>query len=1092
MALTNLSHLLNSNPPDVLQPQTLQLYKISNEKLDKSSSKKFFHDQTVAEILKSYTKETKEDVITRDSSNDIQEDSKYTYDGEGLVVFDSKAIIKKVTRGICETLTFEKQATIIRENIITQNMMKTFDKAPPNGKMYADLKTFFKISQFSNVPTYDTNHTLYVPGNDTILYFESRFECGNLRKAVKINDCEYNLILETDTEEHMQTQWFYFRVQNPKKMTVTFNILNFVKFDSLFSQGMKPLIYSDKEEKATGTQWHRDGFGIEYKENTISSNQQGSRSYYCLRFSYTFRHSQDTVYFAYSYPYTYSMMLHHVGQIEHNHPKIARVNQLCLTLGGNSCPLLTITSNIQTYTPYEEELHEWSLTAAGRRLIRIREAKMQKQAEATNRVTGREEHEKKQGIVITARVHPGETVGSFMMQGLIDFLAGDSREARILRKHFVFKIVPMLNPDGVRFGHYRSSLIGVDLNRRWKEPNRYLHPTIYYCKKMIEVFNERHKVTLFCDFHGHSRKRNVFMYGCCVKSSNMYDMRKNLLARMIPALLSRRTKLFSYKDSHFRMHKSKESSARIVVYKEFGIPNSYTMEATFYGPSSARALKKSPGSDLHMETRDFELVGRELARVCLSFINPGILYRKLRFTTSFLKGARNQKRKEESEEHQELKIGISKSCRELDLEASYEHVQIHPNTITDFSTPEMKNDSKILRKSRASLDLTHIEAEDKEKEDEGLDEMPEWEELQILENETEVRSSEEANILMAELWNEIKLDSIPEYSENSSDSDSCPSEEDNFEATFETHDKNTEKSKPKRAAKKPKRFSNKRSTFKQSDGHPEDLSIKERDSFGPHKKSVKQPLTLDKDIIPDMRHPKVQRNSSSPKRALKVPSSSRIKSKKSHRNKSEGSTAKIREQPMYLNGAKSPHETSININEIVIRSKRAMKRVKDSLVMLRRIKEKEEEGSSKNSRNISHHPFSHTSIPEEDSESLLSHDLYTHKARNGSQSALKSAQAGFYKFTRSNKDKFLNYVETSNINCDGTSMVLGGLDKEIGDTSPLGIFTEHPAPHLRAKFPVISNAWTTKNSKEMARNFANNTRFEISKNFNGCLGKVYK
>lgn len=135
MALTNLSHLLNSNPLDVLQHQPIQLYKISNEKLDKSSSKKFFHDQTVAEILKSYTKETKEDGITRDSSNDIQEDTKYTYDSEGLVVFDSKAIIKKVTRGICETLNFEKQATIIRENIITQSMMKTFEKAPPNGKI---------------------------------------------------------------------------------------------------------------------------------------------------------------------------------------------------------------------------------------------------------------------------------------------------------------------------------------------------------------------------------------------------------------------------------------------------------------------------------------------------------------------------------------------------------------------------------------------------------------------------------------------------------------------------------------------------------------------------------------------------------------------------------------------------------------------------------------------------------------------------------------------------------------------------------------------------------------------------------------------
>jgi hypothetical protein len=35
------------------------------------------------------------------------------------------------------------------------------------------------------------------------------------------------------------------------------------------------------------------------------------------------------------------------------------------------------------------------------------------------------------------------------MQGLIDYLTGPSIEAKILRENFVFKIVPMLNIDGV-------------------------------------------------------------------------------------------------------------------------------------------------------------------------------------------------------------------------------------------------------------------------------------------------------------------------------------------------------------------------------------------------------------------------------------------------------------------------------------------------------------------------------------------------------------------------------------------------------------------------------------------------------------------
>lgn len=80
-------------------------------------------------------------------------------------------------------------------------------------------------------------------------------------------------------------------------------------------------------------------------------------------------------------------------------------------------------------------------------------------------------------------MHPGECVGSWMMKGAIEFLSDENNlEAEILRQNFVFKIVPMLNPDGVINGNYRCSLAGCDLNRRWKAPNKYLHSTIYHTK----------------------------------------------------------------------------------------------------------------------------------------------------------------------------------------------------------------------------------------------------------------------------------------------------------------------------------------------------------------------------------------------------------------------------------------------------------------------------------------------------------------------------------------------------------------------------------------------------------------------------------
>ena len=61
-------------------------------------------------------------------------------------------------------------------------------------------------------------------------------------------------------------------------------------------------------------------------------------------------------------------------------------------------------------------------------------------------------------VVFTARAHPGESNASWVAQGAIDFLLSDAEEAKRLRRDFVFKIVPMLNPDGVIHGNHRCNL----------------------------------------------------------------------------------------------------------------------------------------------------------------------------------------------------------------------------------------------------------------------------------------------------------------------------------------------------------------------------------------------------------------------------------------------------------------------------------------------------------------------------------------------------------------------------------------------------------------------------------------------------------
>jgi hypothetical protein len=82
-------------------------------------------------------------------------------------------------------------------------------------------------------------------------------------------------------------------------------------------------------------------------------------------------------------------------------------------------------------------------------------------------------------------------VSSWMVHGLIDYLTGPSLDAKILRDNFVFKIIPMLNPDGVIVGNYRCSLAGCDLNRCWLNPDRRLHPTIYHAKQVHSCLFDR-------------------------------------------------------------------------------------------------------------------------------------------------------------------------------------------------------------------------------------------------------------------------------------------------------------------------------------------------------------------------------------------------------------------------------------------------------------------------------------------------------------------------------------------------------------------------------------------------------------------------
>lgn len=112
-----------------------------------------------------------------------------------------------------------------------------------------------------------------------------------------------------------------------------------------------------------------------------------------------------------------------------------------------------------------------------------------------------------------ARSHPGEPESSHVLKGFMEELLDEKCDwGKFIRHNFVLIIVPMINPDGVSIGNSKCSLSGHDLDKYWRNPDRFIHPEIYYTKKVIENISKNNKVVFMCDFFGSDDKIGNFLF----------------------------------------------------------------------------------------------------------------------------------------------------------------------------------------------------------------------------------------------------------------------------------------------------------------------------------------------------------------------------------------------------------------------------------------------------------------------------------------------------------------------------------------------------------------------------------------------------
>lgn len=139
---------------------------------------------------------------------------------------------------------------------------------------------------------------------------------------------------------------------------------------------------------------------------------------------------------------------------------------------------------------------------------------------------------------------------------------------------------------------------------------------------------------MFVDFHGHSRRRNAFTFGCheltpqgapaptpgvlhpdtLAGTGIAAPSAANVSGRLFPKLLAARCGSFAFSSCAWAVSRDKLSSARVAMWRDALLPAAYTLEAAFGGPSVG------PRVGAHASARSYEELGYAFCLALLDWL----------------------------------------------------------------------------------------------------------------------------------------------------------------------------------------------------------------------------------------------------------------------------------------------------------------------------------------------------------------------------------------------------------------------------------------------------------------------------------------
>jgi hypothetical protein len=340
------------------------------------------------------------------------------------------------------------------------------------------------------------------------------FEGGSFGPVEKLSDTRFRSRLPGQSDQdgrNRQVTWYYFRLDGAKGREVAITLADLRGEYDFRPGGIGITDQSPPVVSSDRRTW-------KHLEPAPSHDKEKAET------AFRITPEADRVWIAHIEPYLLSRLEGFLGEIR-GHPHL-REEVVGKTVQGRDLKLLTITDP--------------------------------EAAEAGKRV-----------VWLMCRQHAWESGTSFVGEGAVRFML--SAGAGELRKRVVFKVFPMMDPDGVVHGGVRFNRNGYDVNRNWDTADpadaesRRLMPEICAAKKaLLDWVGAGKRLDLFLTLH--NQERGGWLSGS--------EKHKALADRFFAALVEKAS--FNPSDKAPRPERAKPARGRATVYQylegERGLP----------------------------------------------------------------------------------------------------------------------------------------------------------------------------------------------------------------------------------------------------------------------------------------------------------------------------------------------------------------------------------------------------------------------------------------------------------------------------------------------------------------------------------------